>query len=45
VLRAAGFAPVEVRGRFDCFIGTSKERTAKKYGVIGLNVFARRPVR
>lgn len=31
--------------RFDCFRGTSKERTAIKYGVIGMNVYARKPAR
>jgi hypothetical protein len=42
-LRATGFSPVEVRDRFDCFAGTSKERTARKYGVIGVNVLAIKP--
>jgi hypothetical protein len=34
---------VAVRERFDCFRGTSKERTARKYGVVGVNVYARKP--
>jgi hypothetical protein len=44
VLTAVGFGQVEIRGRFDCFRGTTKERTARKYGVIGVNVYARKPV-
>jgi hypothetical protein len=43
VLAAVGFAEVELRERFDPFRGTSKERIARKFGVIGVNVFARRP--
>jgi hypothetical protein len=38
-----GFVDVRVVARFDCFRGTSKERTARKYGVRGANVFARKP--
>jgi hypothetical protein len=34
---------VELRERFDPFRGTSKERTARKYGVAGVNVFAGKP--
>jgi hypothetical protein len=34
---------VGIRERFDPFRGTSKERIARKYGVIGVNVHARRP--
>ena len=26
--------------RFDCFAGTTKERTARRYGVVGVNVLA-----
>jgi len=26
--------------RFDCFVGSSKEKTARKYGVRGVNVIA-----
>jgi hypothetical protein len=29
--------------RFDAFRGTSKERTAMRFGVIGVNVFAKKP--
>jgi len=28
--------------KFDCFAGTSKEKTARRYGVIGVNLSARR---
>jgi hypothetical protein len=37
-----GFTGVRVVERFDCFQGTSKERTAQKFGVIGVNVHARK---
>ena len=40
VLNAAGFDQVAITERFECFRGTSKERTARKYGVIGVNVYA-----
>ena len=42
MLGQAGFRGVEVRERFDTFRGTSKERIARKYGVTGVNVFARK---
>jgi hypothetical protein len=29
--------------RFDCFRQTSKEDVARKFGVRGVNVFARKP--
>jgi hypothetical protein len=29
--------------RFDCFRGTTKERVALKYGVVGVNVYGRKP--
>jgi hypothetical protein len=32
-----------MREQFDCFAGSSKERTARKYGVLGVNVLAVRP--
>jgi hypothetical protein len=41
-LEAAGFAGARVTHRFDSFGGTSKERTARKYGVIGVTVIAQR---
>jgi hypothetical protein len=43
VLGAAGFVDVDIRDRFDCFRGTTKEKTARKYGVLGMNIFARKP--
>lgn len=42
MLTETGFSDVAITHRFDCFHGTSKEGTARKYGVIGVNVFARR---
>jgi hypothetical protein len=39
---AAGFRDVTITHRYDCFAGTTKERTAKKYGVIGVNLSATR---
>ena len=35
---------VRILARFDCFRATTKERTARKYGVHGVNVFARKPI-
>ena len=40
---SAGFTDVRITHRFDPFGGTTKERTARKYGVIGVNVVATRP--
>ena len=37
--QAAGFSP-RIVARFDCFAGTTKERTARRYGVVGVNVLA-----
>jgi hypothetical protein len=31
---------VSITHRFDCFAGTSKERTARRYGVVGVNISA-----
>jgi hypothetical protein len=45
VLTAAGFVDVAITERFDCFRGTSKEKTARKYGVLGMNIYARKPAR
>jgi hypothetical protein len=42
---AAGFEDVRVVGRFDCFAGTNKERMARRYGVIGVNLSAIRSQR
>jgi hypothetical protein len=41
-LTAAGFEEVRIVGRFDCFAGTTKERTARQFGVFGVNVSATR---
>jgi hypothetical protein len=43
LLADLGFHAAEVRDRFDCFRGTSKERVALKYGVTGVNVYATKP--
>jgi len=43
VLNRLGFEDVSIVERFDCFRATSKEPTARKYGVHGANVFARKP--
>jgi hypothetical protein len=40
VFSAAGFADVAITQRFDCFAGTTKERTARRYGVMGVNLSA-----
>ncbi len=29
--------------RFDPFLGTAKEKVTRKFGVTGVNVFARKP--
>ena len=42
MLGEVGLRDVRLVKRFDSFAGTSKERTARKYGVRGANVFARR---
>jgi hypothetical protein len=38
-----GFEDVCLTARFDCFRATKKEATARKYGVRGANIFARKP--
>lgn len=35
---AAGFRDVRVTHRYDCFRGTSKEGTARRYGVTSVNL-------
>jgi hypothetical protein len=35
-----GFRNVRIVAHFDCFAETSKERTARKYGVLGVNLSA-----
>jgi hypothetical protein len=39
VFESAGFT-ARLGSRFDCFAGTTKERTARRYGVMGVNVVA-----
>jgi hypothetical protein len=43
LLTTGGFADVAIKERFDCFRGTSKEKTALKYGALGMNIYARKP--
>jgi hypothetical protein len=40
VFTSAGFSGAAITDRFDCFVGTTKERTARRYGVIGVNLRA-----
>jgi len=40
VFASAGFTEVAITARFDCFAGTTKERTARRYGVMGVNLSA-----
>jgi hypothetical protein len=42
VFDAAGFREVGIVASFDCFAETTKERTARKYGVVGVNLSARK---
>jgi hypothetical protein len=39
-----GLVVVRITARFVFFRATSKEKTARKYGVHGVNVFARKPI-
>jgi hypothetical protein len=43
LLNRLGFREIALRERFDPFQGTSKERVARKFGAVGVNVHARRP--
>ena len=43
-LGSVGFVGVEPYRRFDCFRGTSKERIARKFEVIGITVVAMKPL-
>lgn len=45
VFQAAGFEGVAITHRYDCFADTTKERTARRYGVIGVNLSAARAAR
>lgn len=40
MFESAGFSEARITHRFDPFGGTKKERTARKYGVIGVNLLA-----
>jgi hypothetical protein len=44
-LEEVGFIDVAVVKRIHCFNGTSKEAVTKKFGVVGVNVFARKLAR
>lgn len=39
---SAGFTDVAIGHRYDCFAGTTKESTARRYGVVGVNLCATR---
>lgn len=39
-MKQAGFRTVEARETFDSFLGTNKEKTARKFGVLGANFLA-----
>jgi hypothetical protein len=39
-MEQAGFRDAQVRGFFDSFLGTSKEKVAHKFGVRGANFSA-----
>ena len=43
VMEHAGFVEVEIVARHDPFRGTSKEKTARKFGVEGISLIARKP--
>jgi hypothetical protein len=40
VFEAAGFREVSITHKFECFVATTKERTARRYGVVGVNLSA-----
>ena len=44
VFESAGFESVAITQRYECFVGTTKERTARRYGVVGVNVSAVRGI-
>ncbi len=45
LLTAARLEEVKVIQHFDCYCATSKEKVATEFGVHGVNVFSRKPVR
>jgi len=42
-MQRAGFVDVAIVARHDPFRGTSKEKTARKFGVEGISLIARKP--
>ena len=40
MIEQAGFRDAKVVEKFDPFLGTAKEKTARKYGVDGVNFLA-----
>ena len=42
-MQRAGFVEVAVVARHDAFRGTSKEKIARKFGVEGVSLIARKP--
>jgi hypothetical protein len=42
-MERAGFVDVAIVARHDCFKGTSKEHIARKFGVEGISLIARKP--
>lgn len=43
MLQQAGLIDVAIVRRFDTFLGTSKEKTARKFGVEGVSILGRKP--
>ena len=43
MIEQAGFRNAEIVEMFDPFLGTSKEQTARKFGVQGVNILAQKP--
>jgi hypothetical protein len=43
VFTGAGFSDVAITHRFDCFDGTTKVRTARRYRIEGVNLVATWP--
>ena len=42
-MQRAGFVDIAIVARHDAFRGTSKEKTARKFGVEGVSLIARKP--
>jgi hypothetical protein len=42
-MQRAGFVDVTVVARHDPFLGTSKEKLARKFGVEGVSILAHKP--